>query len=239
MARVAVLVDLSFFLKRYNRLKRIEDADPHSAEIVAKSVWDTALGHVAPHDVLNRILVYDCRPFEKRVHNPISNRLIDFARTDQAQFRIALAAELKRKRKLALRLGELRGSGNWMFRERIVKDLLSGKIDLSDLEEDDVYYAMKQKGVDIKIGIDIVSLALKRLVDRIVLITGDSDFVPASKFARREGVDVVLDPLWSPITEDLHEHVDGLNSVWPRPKVDCPGFEVGGILNADTTSSNT
>ena len=69
-----------------------------------------------------------------------------------------------------------------------------------------------------KIGIDMVSLALKKLVNRIVLITGDSDFVPASKLARREGVDVVLDPLWNHISADLHEHIDGLSSVWPRPE---------------------
>ena len=47
MAKVAVLVDLSFFLKRYNRIKREEGSEPHSAETVAKSVWDTAIGHVS------------------------------------------------------------------------------------------------------------------------------------------------------------------------------------------------
>ena len=34
---------------------------------------------------------------------------------------------------------------------------------------------MRQKGVDLKIGIDIASLAYKKLVDQIVLISGDSD----------------------------------------------------------------
>lgn len=76
---------------------------------------------------------------------------------------------------------------------------------------------MAQKGVDIKLGIDIASLAYKRLVERVVLITGDSDFVPAAKLARREGLDVVLDPLWNRISPSLHEHIDGLKSVWPNP----------------------
>ncbi len=69
-----------------------------------------------------------------------------------------------------------------------------------------------------KIGLDIAALAFKRLVDRIVLISGDSDFVPASKLARREGIDFVLDPMWNPINPDLHEHIDGLQSFSPRPK---------------------
>jgi uncharacterized LabA/DUF88 family protein len=41
-------------------------------------------------------------------------------------------------------------------------------------------YDTAQKGVDIKFGLDIASLAYKRLVERVVLITGDSDFIPAA-----------------------------------------------------------
>ncbi len=76
---------------------------------------------------------------------------------------------------------------------------------------------MKQKGVDIRIGLDIAAFAYKKLVDKIVLISGDSDFVPAAKVARREGIDFVLDPLWSPIDQTLFEHIDGLNTIWKKP----------------------
>ena len=69
-----------------------------------------------------------------------------------------------------------------------------------------------------KIGIDIASLAYKKQVDRIVLIAGDSDFVPASKLARREGIDFVLDPLWNHINPDLFEHIDGLITKAPKLK---------------------
>lgn len=61
-----------------------------------------------------------------------------------------------------------------------------------------------------KIGVDIASLAFKGLVDQIVLFAGDSDFVPASKLARREGIDFVLDPMQAHINPDLFEHIDGL-----------------------------
>jgi len=69
-----------------------------------------------------------------------------------------------------------------------------------------------QKGVDMKIGIDIASVAYKKQVEKIVLISGDSDFVPAAKLARREGIDFVLDPMGAVIKPDLFEHIDGLRS---------------------------
>ena len=66
-------------------------------------------------------------------------------------------------------------------------------------------------------GLDIASLAYKDQINQLVLISGDSDFVPAAKLARREGIDFVLDPMWSAIRPDLHEHIDGLKSTCPRP----------------------
>ena len=69
-----------------------------------------------------------------------------------------------------------------------------------------------QKGVDMRIGLDIASLAYKKEVNQIVLISGDSDFVPAAKLARREGIDFVLDPLGAKVKDNLFEHIDGLNT---------------------------
>ncbi|MDX2176316.1 MAG: NYN domain-containing protein [Candidatus Sumerlaeia bacterium] len=76
---------------------------------------------------------------------------------------------------------------------------------------------LRQKGVDMRIGLDIATMTLKRQVDTIVLVAGDSDFVPAAKLARREGVQFVLDPLWQQVNDDLHEHIDTLQSGLPRP----------------------
>ena len=55
-------------------------------------------------------------------------------------------------------------------------------------------------------------------VNQIVLISGDEDFVPAAKLARREGIDFILDPLWNPVDDNLFEHVDGLHSTSPKPR---------------------
>jgi uncharacterized LabA/DUF88 family protein len=65
-----------------------------------------------------------------------------------------------------------------------------------------------QKGVDMRVGLDIASLTLKKHVEVIVLVTGDSDFVPAMKFARREGAQLFLVTLGHPVTDEMSEHAD-------------------------------
>lgn len=49
-----------------------------------------------------------------------------------------------------------------------------------------------QKQVDILLAIDMIKLALKNKIQQMILITGDSDFVPAVQFVKEEGVLVHL-----------------------------------------------
>lgn len=218
MGKVAVLIDLGFFLPRYRSLIERGAGQPHTPKQVAHAVFRTALGHVVRQrgDELYRIFVYDCKPLGKKAHFPISGKSIDFSRTPVYRFRNELHRELVCKRKVALRLGELLEDSRWIIKPEPLARLLKKQVTIDQLNDSDLRYDVTQKGVDIKFGIDIASLAYKRLVEKIVLITGDSDFVPAAKLARREGLDVVLDPLWNHIAESLHEHIDGLKSVWPN-----------------------
>lgn len=110
----------------------------------------------------------------------------------------------------------MKDNNNWHIYPKKVKELLNGNITVADLKENDVYLEIRQKGIDMKIGVDITSLALKRFVDTIVLFSGDSDFVPAAKLARREGVDFILDPMNANVEPQLFEHIDGLNCVSPN-----------------------
>ncbi|GAA8268576.1 hypothetical protein HpDR19_12040 [Helicobacter pylori] len=98
------------------------------------------------------------------------------------------------------------------------RNFLTGELSIEEFQNDDFIYHAKQKGVDIKIGLDIATLALKKLVQKIVLISGDSDFVPASKLARVEGIIFTLDPMGNPIREDLEEHIDYLTTRLPQFK---------------------
>lgn len=69
-----------------------------------------------------------------------------------------------------------------------------------------------------RLGLDVASMAFKRQVDQIVLVAGDADFVPAAKLARREGIDVVLDPMGGTPARDLIANVDGVRDM-PRGKM--------------------
>lgn len=216
--KTAILVDGGFFIKRYRTLR---GNNPPS--IVAKDLHEICLQHVSPRNSVNgktnpqntslyRILFYDCAPIGKKIHNPVTGRSYDFSKSPEYSFRHALHQELKKLRKVALRFGRLAENGSWLIKPEQTKKLLNGVLNITDLQEGDVFYEVRQKGVDMKIGLDIASLSYKKLVDQIVLIAGDSDFVPAAKLARREGIDFILDPMWNHVNPDLHEHIDGLRS---------------------------
>jgi len=214
----AVLIDGAFFLKRYRSV--FGGGSEHTAQQIAKRAFWMALKHLEQQHErrhLYRIFFYDCPPLEKKLHNPVTGKAIDLAKSSEALFRRALHDELRKLRKVALRLGHLGESGGWALKPEPTKALLSKKIAIADLTDADVAYDVRQKGVDMRIGLDIASLSYKRQVDQIILVAGDSDFVPAAKLARREGVDFLLDPMWSNIHPSLHEHVDGLRSVCPKP----------------------
>lgn len=72
--------------------------------------------------------------------------------------------------------------------------MLKGKRGFEDLTEAGVALDVRQKGVDMRIGLDIASWTFKKQASKIVLMAGDADFVPAAKLARREGIDFVLRP---------------------------------------------
>jgi len=211
--KVAILIDGAFFIKRYRKLYNGWNNSP---EQVAKDLVKMCNHHVDSNDYLYRILYYDCLPLQKKAHNPITKKSIDFAKSDAAKFRLEFFEELKKKRKIALRLGYLKSSNNWIISPEKTKGILNETISVSDIEEGDVTYQIQQKSVDMKIGLEIASLSYKNYVDK--LVSGDGDFVPAAKLARREGVDVVLDPMWNNIDDSLFEHIDGLRSTSPRPK---------------------
>ena len=208
----AILINGGFFLRRYHTLRG--SVTPPAA---AKGLHWMCRKHLVQEGSkrhLYRIFFYDCPPLSKKVHNPVTGRAIDFSKTALAGWRLAFHDELRKLRKVAFRLGYLNErNGHWEIVPDVLKRLLRREVSLADLTENDVRYDVRQKGVDMRIGLDIASMAFKKQVRQVVLVAGDSDFVPAAKLARREGIDFILDPMWAPIRPDLHEHIDGLRSV--------------------------
>jgi uncharacterized LabA/DUF88 family protein len=107
---------------------------------------------------------------------------------------------------------------SWQLTPDALRALINGQREWGSITDQDFRLDLRQKGVDMRIGLDIASLTHKGQVNQLVLISGDSDFVPAAKLARRGGIDFVLDPMWSTIRADLYEHIDGLKCVCPKPR---------------------
>lgn len=211
--KIAVMIDGGFFIKRFNALYNKDHK--FDGRQVAEYLYTMAMRHVGERNTLYRIFYYDCLPLDKKYNHPLTGRAIDFSKSDEYRFKMELLDALKKKRKVALRMGTLKDNRNWLIRPRAVKALLSNKMELKELQEGDVYLDIKQKAIDMKIGVDIASIALKGFVDTIVLFSGDSDFVPAAKLARREGMDFILDPMRANVEPQLFEHIDGIYNASP------------------------
>ncbi len=217
MKKVAILVDGGFYRKRAGHVKGHVTPKERAEELheyCRRHLKERSFGKGQPvYDELYRIFYYDCAPISKQVYHPLTQRTIDFGKSELKEWTESFFTELAKMRKVALRLGELSdGGANFNLKPAITKQLLSGKKDISNLEEKDFSLSFQQKGVDMRIGLDIASLSFKKQVDKIILIAGDSDFVPAAKMARREGIDFILDSLGNPIKESLSEHIDGRKS---------------------------
>lgn len=235
--KVAVLIDGGFFLKRLPSLR--PDLKGASPKETAGAINRLVRGHLfhlnktycQPNywSLLYRAFYYDASPYEGATQTPISNIRIDYNKTPEAEFRRELFSELRKKRKFALRLGEVYKESGWRLTESASKSLRRSELDASKLEDKDFSLGLRQKGVDMRIGIDIASLTLKRQADIIVLVAGDSDFVPAAKLARREGVEIVLDSMMWSVRLELFEHIDGLYSGLPQKRYPSRAEEEGEV----------
>ena len=227
MTKAAILIDGGYFLKRLPSVQ--SNVDVSNPDAVARSISRLIRNHLEQlntvykvenfFQLLYRSFYYDALPYTGKGHTPVDKRAIDYSKTPEAIFRKNLFDALRGQPNLAVRLGEVRKNHDisWILKAKPQRSLLKGDLTVSGLTDNDFAPALRQKGVDMRIGIDIASITLKRQANIIILVSGDADFVPAARFARREGVQFILDPLWQNISADLFEHIDGLRSGFPRP----------------------
>ncbi len=217
MIKTAIMVDGAFYRKRAYHFwgdktpaERAQELDQYCKRHIKEEKAGAEL---------YRVFYYDCPPATKKLYHPLLNQTVDLSKTPQYQWTHEFFKELKHLRKFALRLGTLaEEQAHYNLSPSATRKLLNGSITTKDLTEKDFLLNIKQKGVDMRIGVDIASVTFKKQVDRIILISGDSDFVPASKQSRREGIDFILDPMRSNIKDDLFEHIDGMRTKVPPNK---------------------
>ena len=152
----------------------------------------------------------DCQPLEKKLTNPIDKSILDLAQSFSFKDNKNLQNYLQRKAYFALRFGELNIQGSkkdnwsqWDIKKWKMPDLINRKIEANDL-----YPFLQQKGVDMKIGLDIASITSKKLCTKLVLLSGDTDMIPAMKMARKEGVHVFLHTFNKSISNLMASHSD-------------------------------
>jgi hypothetical protein len=136
---------------------------------------------------------------------------VDFGVTPLARNNRMLFNELRTLPHVSIRRGELVFRG-WRVRQgRLPERESEVTLSAADLEPN-----IQQKGVDMRIGMDIAALTMKGHAGVIVLVAGDSDFVPAMKFARREGAQLYLVTLGHTVRPEMLEHADLLLDITPE-----------------------
>ncbi len=235
MAKAAILIDGAYFLKRLPGVRR--DIDVSNPEEVVKAIEQLVKNHLEqineiynysnPFQILYRSFYYDALPYADKTHTPMSKKAVNYAKSDVAVFREKLFGALRKRPNFALRLGKVikLGDKSWVLNPEPQKRLLNGDMEVSQLTDSDFSLNLRQKGVDMRIGLDIATLSLKKQANIIVLVAGDSDFVQAAILARREGVTFILDPLSRNISPDLSEHVDRLTNGFAKPQNGSPTAE--------------
>jgi uncharacterized LabA/DUF88 family protein len=193
MKSTIVLIDGGFLRSQAKAANRVYDP---------AFIERFALSCIGADEECLRILYYDCAPYIGSTTQPVSGTVRHFTGSDRWLHEIA-ALDL-----FAVRRGVLKFRG---FKRK--SRALPGTVP-TDADFDPQF---EQKGVDMRIGLDIAAYSAEHLAQRIVLITNDTDCVPAMKFARKAGLQTILIkvPNCKP-AEELVAHSDFKRSIgWP------------------------
>jgi uncharacterized LabA/DUF88 family protein len=209
MKKTALLIDGGWFSKGLGKILNLPGKWPRADQVI-KNVLQV----LQADEEVFRIFYYDCEPYDRKVTNPVDGSIIDYKLMPAYSARKQFFFELSQMDYVALRRGDLKARG-WEY-QKSFRDALKANAPNRILTAQDVYPDFEQKGVDMRIGIDVSTLSLKRLVDRIILFSGDADMIPALKLARREGLQVFVVKLhpW-PLKHNLIEDSDGVRVLTP------------------------
>ena len=156
----AVMVDVGFYLTQAQRIFGRQHPD-----VAARKLHQLALDHLNDDKRrrvarLYRIFVYDAPPATWKGHTPIGKKAIDLGESATAKWRNTFHETLRGLRKVALRMGEIPTSQvRWQLKPGALKDLTNGRKRWEQLTDDDFRLDLRQKGVDMRLGLDIASTA--------------------------------------------------------------------------------
>lgn len=198
----AVLIDGAFLRKKFHAAYK-KNLEVENIKIFSEKLLEVF--NIKKSD-LHRFYFYDCEPCAAKSSLPISNRAFLFEKTPQYAYGNKLLSELKKMDNFAVREGTLSFCG-WKLKK--------SSYNKTPFTDDDFVPELHQKGVDIKIGLDLAWISYNHVADKIIFVTGDSDFVPAIKTARRNGVFVYLLTLNHIVKTGLTENCD----IWKKESI--------------------
>ena len=209
--KTAILIDGGYYSARAKYLW-----GPKSERDRANELHQYAMLHITEPEEpreLYRIFYYDCPPMTRTIRHPLTGEDIDFASKAGTRWSNNFHRYISEQYRTALRMGELaETTASFILKDNVLDALINGSKSVDDLTEADFRLNVKQKGVDMRVGLDVASLAYGHYVDQIILIAGDSDFLPAIKMARKYGLDFILDPMKQKPKHNMVEHVDSLET---------------------------
>ncbi len=198
--KFAILLDGGFVTKTIGTRN---NAFPSAQDVVNECSRIKAHPSLAGYDLL-RIYYYDAPPCTGLLTNPIDGTVIDLGSSKVFKRGISMLDQLELEPDFAVRKGETVARG-WKIGPSALRQMLKApRVPTAQ----DLQPNVQQKGVDLRIGLDIALLSLRQLAQAIVVVTGDSDLIPSFKFARREGMRVYLDHLGGPVRRELKAHAD-------------------------------
>ncbi len=203
--KVSVLIDGGFLRVQASRAKH-----KYNPDLIEQFTHACVL----KDEALFRVLYYDCAPYHGELKLPVSGAKQLHAGSDVAKQLHAGSdgwlQELSRRDLFAVRRGILKFRG---FKPRKIPIQPTGRA----LTDADFIPDVEQQGVDMRIGLDIATYSANHAIDRIVLVSKDTDCVPALKHARIAGLQTAIVELPGlRIAPELLAHVDYRRAVsWP------------------------
>lgn len=201
MNKIAILVDVGFVKKAFSSGNPMRNFSPNS-------IYDFTRAFVKDQEELVRIFFYHAEPFDGIVKLPVSDDEFDFKTTDEYSNKKDFLKKLSLKDYVAIRRGKTVFT-KWDLKDNVIDKFKENPT--YTVTDDDYSPNIQQKGVDIKIGLDVAWISEHNEINKLMLITADSDFVPAMKFARREGVQIIVGqykPYSAFLSHDFREHTD-------------------------------
>ena len=192
--KVIILIDGGFLRVKCNKANKTYN--PDFIEALAQKC-------VVQDEEIFRVLYYDCAPYSGTVKLPISGNQDTFGGSDR------WLEDLACRDLFAVRRGVLKLRG---FKPKHTPVNPAGPPTDADFRPD-----FEQKGVDMRIGLDIAAYSANHAIERIILVSNDTDCVPAMKDGRKSGLQIVVAELPNgKVAPELVMHADFKRRIlWP------------------------